>query len=69
MLIKIFFCVVLVLDSMYIKIIESCFLICGLGSILIGSIGAFYQEKIKRLIAYSSINTIGFLLIGLSLMT
>jgi NADH:ubiquinone oxidoreductase subunit 2 (subunit N) len=33
-------------------------------SIIIGSLGALYQTKIKRLLAYSAINHIGFLLIG-----
>lgn len=33
-------------------------------SIIIGSLGALYQTKIKRLLAYSAINHIGFLLIS-----
>lgn len=33
-------------------------------SIMIGSLGALYQNKIKRLLAYSAINHVGYLLIG-----
>ena len=33
-------------------------------SIAIGSLGALYQTKIKRLLAYSAINHVGYLLIG-----
>jgi NADH:ubiquinone oxidoreductase subunit 2 (subunit N) len=32
---------------------------------LIGGFNAIYEQKIKRFIAYSSINQIGFLFIGL----
>jgi len=31
---------------------------------LIGAFGALYQKKIKRLLAYSSIGHIGYMLIG-----
>lgn len=34
-------------------------------SIIIGSLGALYQTKIKRLLAYSAISHVGFLFIGL----
>ena len=34
-------------------------------SIIIGSLGALYQVKIKRLLAYSAINHVGFLLLAL----
>jgi NADH-quinone oxidoreductase subunit N len=43
------------------------FLISGLGSIIIGCLGALDQYRIKRFLAYTSINQIGFLVIGLSL--
>ena len=39
---------------------------CGILSILIGTFGALYQIKIKRLIAYSAISHMGFIIIGLS---
>ena len=38
----------------------------ALMSIIIGAIGAIGQQNLKRLMAYSSINNIGFLLIGLA---
>jgi NADH-quinone oxidoreductase subunit N len=33
-------------------------------SMILGALGALYQKKIKRLIAYSSVTTIGYLFIG-----
>jgi NADH:ubiquinone oxidoreductase subunit 2 (subunit N) len=35
-------------------------------SIIIGTLGGLYQIKIKKLLAYSAINHIGFLLVGFS---
>ena len=35
-------------------------------SIIIGCLGAIYQDNLKRFAAYTSINQVGFLLIGLS---
>lgn len=35
-------------------------------SIIIGSLGALYQTKIKRLLAYSTIANVGFILIGVA---
>lgn len=43
------------------------FLIIGILSIIIGTFGAIYQIKIKRLIAYSTISHMGFVIIGFSL--
>lgn len=43
------------------------FLVSGLLSIFLGSFAALYQYKLKRLIAYSTISHVGFLLLGLSL--
>lgn len=40
-------------------------LIPALGSIVIGSLGALKQQKIKRFVAYTSINQVGFLLLAL----
>ncbi len=37
----------------------------AVGSLIVGSFGALYQTKLKRLLAYSSIGHIGFLLLGL----
>jgi proton-translocating NADH-quinone oxidoreductase chain N len=42
------------------------FLYTGVLSMLIGSIGALYQKKIKRLMAYSGIANVGYMLIGFS---
>lgn len=41
-------------------------LISALFSVMVGSLGAINQTKIKRLIAYSAIGHMGFMLIGLS---
>lgn len=43
------------------------FLICALFSLIIGSIGSLTQRRIKRLLAYSSITHIGFMLIALAI--
>jgi NADH-quinone oxidoreductase subunit N len=40
-----------------------------LGSLLIGAAGAFLATNIKRFVAYTSINQMGFLFIGLSALT
>lgn len=37
----------------------------GILSIIIGSFGGIYQTKLKRLLAYSTINNMGFVLLGL----
>lgn len=41
--------------------------ICALFSLIIGSIGSLTQRRIKRLLAYSSITHLGFMLITLSI--
>lgn len=41
----------------------------SLASIVIGALGAIGQTNIKRLLAYSSINNVGFMLIGLAAAT
>ncbi len=38
----------------------------ALASIVVGALGAIGQENIKRLLAYSSINNVGFILVGLA---
>ena len=38
----------------------------ALASIILGAVGAIGQQNIKRLLAYSSINNVGFMLIGLA---
>ena len=44
--------------------IQEIFFFCALLSIVIGTLGALYQIKLKRLLAYSAISHVGFLLIG-----
>ena len=41
----------------------------ALASIMVGALGAIGQSNIKRLLAYSSINNVGFMLIGLAAAT
>ena len=41
----------------------------ALASIIVGALGAIGQTNIKRLLAYSSINNVGFMLIGLAAAT
>ena len=41
----------------------------ALASIVVGALGAIGQKNIKRLMAYSSINNVGFILIGLACAT
>jgi NADH-quinone oxidoreductase subunit N len=41
-------------------------IVVALMSIIIGAVGAIGQQNLKRLLAYSSINNIGFILIGLA---
>lgn len=38
----------------------------ALASIIVGALGAIGQKNIKRLLAYSSINNVGFILVGLA---
>jgi NADH-quinone oxidoreductase subunit N len=44
-------------------------MVVALMSIIIGAVGAIGQTNLKRLLAYSSINNIGFILIGLAAAT
>lgn len=39
---------------------------CSLGSMVVGALGAIKQVRIKRFIAYTSINQVGFILLGIS---
>jgi proton-translocating NADH-quinone oxidoreductase chain N len=43
---------------------ETIFMLSSLGSMILGSIAAMSQQKLKRLLAYSSISHVGFMLIG-----
>ncbi len=42
------------------------FIFVSIGSMLIGSLGAIKQVRIKRFIAYTSINQVGFIFLGLA---
>jgi NADH-quinone oxidoreductase subunit N len=44
---------------------QNLLIFCSFSSLIIGSLGAIYQVKLKRLLAYSGINHVGFMLIGL----
>lgn len=44
-------------------------LLAGILSILVGSIGAINQTKLKRMLAYSAIGHVGFMLIGVGIGT
>ena len=50
----------------YLHILVYFLLFCGLLSLAVGAWGAVMQKKIKRFMAYSSINHMGFLLLGLA---
>ena len=41
----------------------------ALASIVVGALGAIGQQNLKRLLAYSSINNVGFILVGLAAAT
>lgn len=43
---------------------QSILSLCAIASMLVGAFGAMYQSKIKRLMAYSSIGHVGYILIG-----
>lgn len=47
-------------------IIKPLIIISGMLSVIIGSLGALNQTKIKRLLAYSAIGHMGFMLLGLA---
>jgi len=55
---------VLYIDFFYWSVL---FFYCAIFSIFVGSLGALYQKSIKRLLAYSAISHIGYLIISLSL--
>ena len=43
--------------------------ITAIASLITGCLGGLYQNKLKRLLAYSTINNVGFILLGLALNT
>lgn len=65
------FSVIIALLNLFINLpikwvgVEKIFIFCAILSLLIGSLGAIFQKNIKRLLAYSSIGHIGFILLGI----
>lgn len=57
----------LFLDTFYnlLEMWQSVFIFSSLGSMVIGVLGALYQQNIKRFFAYSAISHIGYILIGI----
>jgi NADH-quinone oxidoreductase subunit N len=53
--------------SFYQPILSLYFLIGGVGSVLIGTLGSLFQFKLKRLLAYSTISNMGYIFIALSI--
>jgi NADH-quinone oxidoreductase subunit N len=49
-----------------IYLFQSLFIFVSCGSILVGALGALNQTRVKRFLAYASINQVGFILIGVS---
>jgi multicomponent Na+:H+ antiporter subunit D len=47
--------------------LQSIFLALGLAGIFVASIAAIYQDNLKKLLAYSSVAQIGYLIVGLGL--
>lgn len=47
--------------------LQSIFLTLGLAGIFVASIAAIYQDNLKKLLAYSSVAQIGYLIVGLGL--
>ena len=45
------------------------FILCALFSIIIGTLGALNQTKLKRLLAYSGISHMGFIILGFSVLS
>jgi len=46
--------------------IEKIFILTGILSIMVGSFGAIFQKNLKRLLAFSSISHVGFILLGMA---
>jgi len=44
---------------------QQIFILCSMASMIVGSIAAIYQKKVKRLLAFSSIGHMGYILIGI----
>jgi len=49
----------------YFYYLNRLFIILGLLSIIVGTLGAIYQTKLKRVFAYSSISNMGYAVLSL----
>jgi len=54
------------INSGFLYLLQSDLVFISIGSIVVGSLGALKQIRIKRFLAYASINQVGFLFLGLS---
>jgi NADH-quinone oxidoreductase subunit N len=57
---------VLGVNTVTVSTLQPLLLICGLGGLLFGSLGAFFQYRIKRFVAYTGITHLGFILLSLA---
>ena len=48
--------------------LDTVLMVLGLIAMFVGSIAAIYQHNVKRLLAYSSVAQIGYMILGLSLL-
>ena len=53
-------------SNLFFTLWQPLFLFVSAGSILLGALGGLLQTKIKRFVGYTSINQMGYLLIGVS---
>lgn len=60
---------IVILDEFFKYEIQYIFIYCSIFSIVLASLGAVYQFKIKRLLSYSAIGHTGFILLAISLYT
>ena len=65
----IFIKLIILMYSNFFEIYHFLFFYTGFFSIILGSLGALVQTKLKRLLAYSTISNMGFIFLGLSLDT
>ena len=68
----IFACVIQLNNIFFSSMVEiwvHLFHVFGLASIIVGSFGALFQTNLKRFLAYSSINHVGFMLLAISCAT
>jgi NADH-quinone oxidoreductase subunit N len=52
-------------DTMFSTVIQPLLIVTSVSSMLVGSIGGLYQTKLKRLLAYSAIGHVGYILLAM----